>query len=135
MIIAGSGSEVQDGPYCGDGECNNNEDSSDCCQDCSCSLDDYSCANNQCIKDLCTQNSDCDDSDPCTSDICTSSAPKECTYKTKESCLTKTDTIEENEEEPRELEESKTKEEETLSEEKTSFFGKIIAWLKSLTSS
>ncbi len=67
---------------CGDGKCQDNEDSNSCCKDCGCPTD-YRCKDNECIygkPSECRKHEDCDDENPDTIDLCVDLNPEQCKH-------------------------------------------------------
>lgn len=114
------------GNICGDNECEENENSDNCCVDCGCS-EGYECDEDECILirlDECKDHEDCDDGDFETTDLCLNQRPRVC----------KNYRVDGDQEEESIEEQVEDEEEETSTPEikKEGFFTKLINFLKSL---
>ncbi len=72
---------------CGDGICNESEETSlTCCKDCGCG-NNQTCVSNICYSSECENTSDCEDQDPCTIDECSESLPRKCIHNPVNACI------------------------------------------------
>lgn len=116
---------------CGDGKCQSNEDSKNCCKDCGCQSD-YKCEENKCEyspKNECRKHEDCEDNNPDTIDLCVDLTPKVCKHYSESEIKAGEGFENETSNQTGIISEG---EEEKTTEEKPGFFARIFLFFKNL---